>query len=307
MWQWTINDFEVGRPLLEVIALRIPAAPAGLLRQLLRKGRIGYGGGTVSNEPIVVAGLPIAIRPSARLDELVAAGGLNPDMLLFEDRHSLVVAKPAGLAVHRASGVEEHLQGRVARFLAWRQAPYQGRPVHRLDIGTSGPVLFAKGRHAAGAYGRKLMAGHFTKRYLALVVGEVPGSGELTTPVPDGGRDKTALTRYRRLAAAGRYCLLDLELVTGRTHQARRQLADAGWPIVNDRRYGGTTVGTEAHPWLHCRQLIFPDLDSDARHTVAAPLPATLVESLRKLGLDLPLPADNISGNFLLSGSIERL
>jgi 23S rRNA pseudouridine955/2504/2580 synthase len=307
MWQWTITDFEAGQPLLAALGLRIPAVPAGLLRQLLRTGRISCNGATIHNEGPVPAGMTVAIRTSARLDELIAAGGLLPEALLFEDRHGLVVAKPAGLAVHGAAGVEEHLQERVARFLAWRQIPYQARPVHRLDIGTSGPVLFGKGRQATGDYGRLLMAGRFTKRYLALVTGNVPGSGDLTTPVPDGGRLKDAVSRYRRLATAGRYTLLDLELVTGRPHQARRQLADAGWPIVNDRRYGGRLLEGARYPWLHCRQLGFPDLDSDRRHQVDVPIPAALSDILGRLGFDQFALMAFAGGNFLTTVPQERL
>lgn len=288
MWIWRLTQYEAGRPLLAAVALRLPAVPPGLLRQLLRKGRISCNGEVVREERIVPAGALIALRPSLRLDELVAAGGLPPESLLFEDQQVLVLAKPAGLAVHRAAGSEDHLHGRVNRLLALRRAPYQAHPVHRLDIGTSGAVLFAKGKQAAGAYGRLLMAGQLDKRYLALVTGNVPGAGELLTPVPAGGRLKAALSRYRRLATAGNCSLLELELVTGRTHQARRQLADAGWPIVGDDRYGGSRSQTLGHPWLHCRQLSFPGLDGAGRHRVVAPLPTAHRHHLAGLGFDLP-------------------
>jgi 23S rRNA-/tRNA-specific pseudouridylate synthase len=306
MWQWTINNFEAGLPLLAAIALRLPAVPAGLLRQLLRKGRISCEGVVAGDNLPVAAGMTVALRSSARLDELMAGSGVTPERLLFEDAHTLVVAKPAGLAIHRAAGIEEHLQGQVARFLAWRQAPYRARPVHRLDIGTSGPVLFAKGRQAAGDYGRLLMAGRFRKQYLALVTGTPPETGELTTPVPDGGRYREALTRYRCLASSGRYALLDLELVTGRTHQARRQLADAGWPIVNDRRYGGAATGT-GHIWLHCRQLTFPAVDGDVLHQIDAPAPLVLAELLQQLGFVYNPNQGQRNLIFMTPGAQERL
>ena len=288
MWSWNVNTFEAGQPLLAALALRLPAAPAGLLRQLLRKGRIDCDGAPAGEEFVVSAGMTITLRSSRRLAELVAAGGLTPEQLLFEDHHTLVVNKPAGLAMHRAVGVDTHLQGEVTRFLAWRRTPYRAHPAHRLDIGTSGAVLFAKGQQAAGVYGRLLMAGELSKSYLAVVRGEVPEQGSLTTPVPDGGQLKDALSRYRRLGTAGRYALLELELVTGRPHQARRQLADAGWPIVGDHRYGGARFEALGHPWLHCQRLGFPSLDGAGFHQVTAPLPTALTGTLRQLGLDLP-------------------
>jgi len=298
MWHWNVSEFEAGQMLLAAIALRLPAVPAGLLRQLLRSGRICCDGESVCAEFPVATGMAIALRPSLRLDALVADGGLPPERLLFEDAQALVVAKPAGLAIHRAAGNDVHLQGQIARFLDRRHAPYQARPVHRLDIGTSGAVLFAKGKEAAGAYGRLLMAGQIGKRYLALVTGKVPECGELTTPVPDGGQMKASLSRYRRLATTAGYVLLDLELVTGRPHQARRQLADAGWPIVGDRRYGGTRLAALGHPWLHCRQLCFPKLDGAGIRRVAAPLPPELTTGLKGLPFDWSALADMGAENF---------
>jgi len=292
MWQWIVNDFEAGQPLLKAMALRIPAVPAGLLRQLLRKGRISCDGTVVNDDLPVPTGTTVVIRSSQRLDALIAAGGLSPEAFLFEDRFALVVNKPAGLAIHRASGVDDHLQGRVARFLTLRQAPYQAHPVHRLDLGTSGPVLFGKGRRVTGEYGRLLMAGGLTKRYLALVTGTVPDTGELTTPVPDEGQFKDSVSRYLRLATSGRYALLDLELVTGRPHQARRQLADAGWPIVGDPRYGGKRIEGLQRPWLHCRQLIFPQLEGSSLIRVDAPLPEALQGVLQRLDVALPAPTE---------------
>jgi 23S rRNA-/tRNA-specific pseudouridylate synthase len=209
----------------------------------------------------------------------------------------MVVFKPAGLAVHQAVGHDDNLTSRVSRYLALRHAPYRAAPVHRLDIGTSGPVLFGKGREATGRYGRLLMAGRIGKGYLALVAGNVPVLGELATPVPEGGLPKPALTRYRRLATAGSLCLLELDLVTGRPHQARRQLADAGWPIVGDRRYGGRPWPRLGHPFLHSHRLSFPALATDQLRQIDCPLPPALAALLSGAGLELPPEFTGIAEN----------
>ena len=291
MWQWLISDFEGGHLLADALALRLPAAPTAFLHQLFRKGRIRCGDQPLAADCRVTSGMLLNVRSSTRLAELAGLGGIPPEELLFEDQHALVVYKPAGLAVHRAVGHEDdNLVARVTRFVALRHTPYRVAPVHRLDIGTSGPVLFGKGHRATGQYGRLLMAGRISKKYLAVVAGRVPEQGELTTPIPDGELVKPALTRYRRLSAAGRFCLLELDLVTGRPHQARRQLAEAGWPIVGDRRYGGPEWPGLDHPFLHSHRLRFPALDTAAYHEVVCPLPAPLAGTLANTGLILPWP-----------------
>lgn len=288
MWQWQITEFEGGRLLPDALALRLPAAPRAFLHQLIRKGRVRHDNRVLAADSIVASGMLLTVLPSARLAELIEMGGILPLALRFEDRHALVINKPAGLATHQAVGHDDNLTDRVARFLALRHDHYRASPVHRLDIGTSGPVLFGKGQRATGQYGRLLMDGLISKGYLALVSGRVPDQGELTTPVPDGAALKPSLARYRRISTAGSLCLLELELITGRPHQARRQLADAGWPIVGDRRYGGSVWPGLDFPFLHCHRLCFPTLDTNELRQVDCPLPSSLMSMLAALGLTLP-------------------
>lgn len=285
MWQWQITDFETGRSVLEALALRVPAAPRAFLRQAIRKGRIRCDTRTLAAEETVTGGMYLTIATSSRFEELAGTCGIDPQSILFEDQHALVVFKPAGLAVHQAAGHDDNLANRVARFIALRHAPYRTAPVHRLDIGTSGPVLFGKGRQATGRFGQLLMDGQIRKHYLALVGAVVPVAGELVTPVPDQGLLKPARTIFRRLACSGRYCLVELDLVTGRPHQARRQLADAGWPIVGDRRYDGPSLAGLNHPFLHCQRLTFPRLDTQTIHQTECPLPGFLGELLAAVGI----------------------
>jgi RluA family pseudouridine synthase len=298
MWQWQVTEFEAGHRLLDALALRMPAASRTFLQQIVRKGRIRWDGQPAAADLPVSSGMCLTVRVSARFAELADLCGVPPQDLLYEDRHALVIYKPAGLAIHRALGHDDNLVSRAARFAVLRHAPYRLAPVHRLDIGTSGPVLFAKGRWAAGQYGRLLMAGRLGKHYLAMVTGRVPEHGQLTTAVTEDRRLRPALTRFRRLAAAGFRSLLELDLVTGRQHQARQQLAAAGWPIVGDRRYGGPLWPGLDHPFLHCHRLIFPALDDGQPRQVNCPLPSPLAELLIAAGLP-PGRAEAIQENCL--------
>jgi len=294
MWHWQVSEYESGRPLLEAVALRIPAAPRAFLHQTIRKGRILLGDQVLVADQTVSSDMTLTVKASARLEALARLCGILPGDLLYEDQYALVVYKPAGLAVHQAAGHDDNLLNRAVRFAAWRHAPYRVMPIHRLDIGTSGPILFGKGHYAAGQYGRLMMDQRISKHYLALVAGRVPREGQLATPVLEGNVPKPALTRFQRLAAAENCSLVMLELVTGRRHQARRQLADAGWPIVGDRRYGGPTWPRLNHPFLHCHRLQFPDLTTQRLREVNCPLPAELGILLTGIGVPFtPKPADD--------------
>ena len=310
MWHWQVTESEAGQQLLDALTLRVPAAPRAFLHQTVRKGRVCCAGRPANIELPLTLGMSLSVQTSARFLELAGLGGVPPQDLLYEDHHALVVFKPAGLAMHRAEGHTDTLVDRATRFAALRRAPYRLAPVHRLDAGTSGPVLFAKGRWAAGQYGRLLMAHQLSKHYLALVAGDVPSQGRLTSPIAEGELLKTALTRYRCLAAARPFSLLDLELVTGRQHQARRQLADAGWPIVGDRRYGGPPWPGLEHPFLHCHRLGFPELATRQLRHIDVPLPAQLAAILSAIGLTTaPSTANNLANNLenAAGGGQERV
>ena len=285
MWQWQATEIETGQRLVDALAQRMPAAPRAFLRQTLRKGRVHCAGRPASADLLLACGMDLSVQASARFAELASLGGVPPRDLLFEDRHALVIYKPPGMAMHRGVGHADTLVERAARFTALRRAPYRLAPVHRLDVGTSGPVLFAKGRWAAGQYGRLLMDGRFAKYYLALAAGRVPLHGELATPVIATGRLQPALSRYRCLATSGSLSLVELELVTGRQHQARQQLAAAGWPIVGDRRYHGRPWPELAQPFLHCQRLCFPGLEDGQTRQVHCPLPPELAAILAAAGL----------------------
>jgi 23S rRNA-/tRNA-specific pseudouridylate synthase len=129
-----------------------------------------------------------------------------------------------------------------------------------------------------------IMANEAVKHYLALVEGCITLPGALTSPVPTKGRCKSALTRFHPIANAGDYTLLDLELLTGRHHQIRHQLATANRPIVGDSRYSGTTIDGLGRLFLHCHQLTFRQPITEQKIEIICPLPGELRALLRQLG-----------------------
>ena len=280
MTQWQINLREENLPLHEALALRVPTAPTAFLRQLCKKQRVSVNKDTAEASRLTRVGETIAVKNSQRWLECIEKLPVKPEQILYEDSDSIVLNKPAGLAIHRAVGHEDNLLHRVQDFLSLRKETFQVSPVHRLDIGTSGAVLFGKGRAAISKLGQMMIADQFSKSYLALVSGKLTEPGELDSEVPAKGKVKEALTRYKPLASTESYTLLELQLVTGRHHQIRHQLAVSGHPIIGDARYRGELIDGLDHPLLHCHQLTFPQSNDERTITVKAPFPEDLSELL---------------------------
>lgn len=206
-----------------------------------------------------------------------AAAGPSELRVLWEGEGLVALDKAPGVPVAptRASAV-----GTLLHALARRsgRSLREIHPVHRLDTPTSGVVLVALDAAAAGFLGRALQEGRVRKTYVARVAGRPEHeTGEWSWPlreespgfvrVDSGG--KPALTRYRVVRGEGGTALLELEPVTGRTHQLRVHAARAGCPILGDRKYGGPEA---PRLMLHAWRIAFP-LPSGGERTVESPLP----------------------------------
>lgn len=183
-----------------------------------------------------------------------------PLAIIHRDEHLCAIDKPSGLLVHRTP-----LDRGATEFAVQLLRDQLGRhvyPVHRLDRGTSGVLLFALDPEVARALGARFMSREVGKRYVAVVRGHPPDAGvidhslarehddyEPLTPGWHAGDAQVAVTRFRRLAVAevphavdryptSRYALLELQPDTGRRHQIRRHLKHASHPVIGDATYG---------------------------------------------------------------------
>ncbi len=182
---------------------------------------------------------------------------LSDDLrIIFEDRWILAVEKPAGVLVHGDGTGAETLTDAVAAYLAGEgRADVRPQAVQRLDVETTGLVLFSLDAATQPALDAEVAGRDMRKVYLAVVAGRFPW-GEKTIDVPIGrdrhdarkmrvcapGQGKPAQTRVRKLAFKGGRILLEVELLTGRRHQIRVHLASLGFPIVGDTLYGGSAA-----------------------------------------------------------------
>jgi tRNA pseudouridine65 synthase len=216
----------------------------------------------------------------------------EPLPTLFVDPHVIVVSKPSGMLVHRGWGDD----GDVALFRVRDALGEHVYPVHRLDRGTSGALLFARTREAASTLGRSFEAGRIDKRYLALVRGTPPVAGAIDSPVPrsEGGPRVPALTRFRLVACSPveRCSLVLATPETGRLHQVRRHFHHIHHPLVGDVNYGSGAINRRFRAAyalrrlaLHAAFIAFPHPATGERVEVSAPLPDDLASALAALGL----------------------
>jgi RluA family pseudouridine synthase len=223
-------------------------------------------------------------------------------LVLHEDAEILALNKPAGLSSQGGRG-----QVHTLDELLWAFAkPGKARPrlIHRLDRDTSGVILTAKTKPAAGFLGKALMRRAFSKTYLAIVTPAAPEprGGVIDLPLrrdeqgreaymrvcpPDHPDAEAARSRYRTLKDAPGAALLELDPETGRMHQLRVHLAALGRPIAGDARYGGALV-VGGHPvprlMLHAAALSFPHPAGGTKR-LAAPPPADFAGMITTLGL----------------------
>lgn len=270
---------EQGLTIAEFLLQRIPAAPQGYIRQLLNKGKISRNTEQLGWQDRLFSGDTVHLPDSARLQQLcdIPTPVVGPLTILYESREILIVDKPAGLAVHNSLGHEnDNLTARIEALLAQRGEQFSVAPVHRLDLETSGPILFGKGKQACAALGKLFMRHEVEKYYLALVAGQTQGAGELCGEIPSKGKMKEAVTEFRAISRNEQASLLELRLGTGRQHQIRRQLEQLGHPVFGDRRYGGPCPRELCRMFLHCCRLSFIDPFNGAQLDIESELPDEL-------------------------------
>jgi 23S rRNA pseudouridine1911/1915/1917 synthase len=202
--------------------------------------------------------------------------------LLYKNNQLIAFSKPVGLAVQPDESGETSL---LKQAEAYCQHPLH--VVHRIDQPVSGVVLFAKSPQAARAIGAQLQARAIGKTYLAVVSAAPPApEGTLVhyihkNPVKnratafDDERPGTerAELNYRTIGASERYWLLEVQLITGRHHQVRAQLAAIGCPIKGDVKYGARRSNADRSIHLHAWKMEFKHPVSEEQVIIEAPLP----------------------------------
>lgn len=314
--QKTVEDDEAGMRLDRWFKVHYPDLAFGALQKLLRTGQVRVDGGRAKSETRLEAGQTVRIPPMAAASVLekgpMTARTIRNQsdeealkrMILFEDKKVLVLNKPAGLAVQGGSGLNRHIDGMLD---ALRNAKGEKpRLVHRIDRDTSGILVVARTRGAAQKLTGSFRTRDTQKTYWALVKG-VPKKREgristwlLKEQTPDGDKMRVckhgepdadhAVSDYRVIQVAGhQLSWLEMEPVTGRTHQLRVHAAHMGNPILGDPKYFEDDPnwefpgGMQKKLHLHARRIVIPHPDGGVIN-VTASLPPHMVQSWNLLG-----------------------
>ena len=265
------------------------------LRQLIDSGDVLVNGATVKPAHRVRPGDRVMVsvpppKPSIAVPQDI------PLTVIYQDADLVVIDKPTGLAAHPGPGHPDRtlVNGLLALCPDIQGIGGEIRPgiVHRLDKDTSGLMMAAKTETAHHNLSQQIKERRVEKGYLALVEGAPESdSGVIEAPIGRDPRRRTRMavtaggresrTGYRLLERAGRYSLLELQLHTGRTHQARVHLAWLGHPLLGDAVYGKRSPLLPRH-FLHAHRLAFAHPATGEPLEFRSPLPDDLQAALEE-------------------------
>lgn len=315
------EDF-VGVRLDKFLSHQYPEIPRTRLFRVVRKGEVRVNGKRAAIDTRLASGDDVRLPPIRELAPGEAGAASGPGgapavrgprlpkglletvtgAILHEDERLVVINKPAGLAVHGGSGINH---GVIEALRAARPDERDKLElVHRLDRDTSGVLLIARRPAVLRMLHAELREGeNFEKRYLALVKGswqlgkkridaplrtDLRVGGERTVKVQTSG--KSAISDFRPVQGFGRIAsLLEVSILTGRTHQIRVHAAYAGHPVAGDPKYGDFEFNKEMREYgldrmfLHASSLSFVWPDRGTEFSVNAPLPPELAQVIDAL------------------------
>lgn len=297
-----IDATRAGQRIDNFLQTLLKGVPKSRVYRMLRTGEVRVNKGRIKANYRLQAGDAVRIPPVREAESPPPASPGSQVLqrieqsILLEDKGLLILNKPSGLAVHGGSGLN---YGAIEALRQMRpEAPYL-ELAHRLDRDTSGCLVIAKRRSVLRALHELLRGDGMDKRYLALVKGRWQGgerrvdapllkntlrSGERVVRVSDEG--KASLSLFRPVTVFADCSLVEVRLMTGRTHQIRVHAAAIGHPIAGDDKYGDAAFNKAMKVrglqrlFLHARSLAFTLSNEETGKTldyaVTAPLDAAL-------------------------------
>ena len=276
MKKYIVKKDESGQTLEKFIKKSFPNMPLSFLYKLFRKKDVKVNGHWEDKKYIINENDEVSIYISDdQADNFIKSDDIKPNndlepLIVYEDENVLIVNKPRGVLVQPDKSGSLSLDKMVISYLMYKgeydpeSLGFKPGPSHRLDRNTSGLVIFGKNTVTL-QYLSEALKNHelITKHYYTLVLGELVEDGIIDTPlkkdessgkvyvssIKDGG--KHAKTMYHVLESFNGFTLLDVTLLTGRTHQIRVHLSSIGYPVIGDSKYGNFDINHEFSKKYH--------------------------------------------------------
>lgn len=321
MQKYIVNNKESGQTLEKYVKKVLSQAPLSFIYKLFRKKDIKVNGHWEKEKYIVNEGEEVSIYISdEQLEEfnkknIYQASDYIKPWILYEDENVLFINKPRGVLVQKDENYNEKpLDQMVIEYLMFKgdydpqnDLAFKPGPAHRIDRNTSGIVIFGK-NHDALAYLFELFQKHelIGKHYICLVTGDVEREGTVEVPLrknfdtkkvvvaPLSSGAKPAKTVYHPIERFGDFTLLDITLITGRTHQIRVHMSYIRHHVVGDGKYGDFKVNNMLekeygfkNQFLHASEVHFGQLEKPltnlSKKSFKAEMPQEYDDLLNKL------------------------
>ena len=294
MRELTIGKNDAGQRLDRFVSKSLPLLPPALLQKYIRIKRIKVNGARAQRDQRLQTGDVLQLYINDEFFDQPKEDNLflslwKPSLdIVYEDENLMLLNKRPGLVVHadeteKVNTLINHIQAYLYQKREWNprwENAFTPALCNRIDRNTGGIVIAAKNAETLRIINEKIRDREIDKRYLCISLGAPkPPEGEISCfllkdekkkqvavyhrPVPGG---KTAVMRYRTLERRGELSLLEIELLTGRTHQIRATMADLGCPLLGDGKYGSGAKNRqygETRQALYSYQLTF-DFPTDA-------------------------------------------
>lgn len=306
----TVTHSEGGKRLHRYIRNLLPNIPLGQVYKMIDQGQVRVNGKRKKQDYEIVSGDELTLymeeeafkQGSGGPEKKTKFAGINTQIeVIYEDGELLVVNKPVGLLTHPDQTEQrDTLITRVHAYLYKKgeldSHLFQPATANRLDRNTSGLVLIGKTAGMLHQLNQWIQKREMEKYYVTIVEGRVTGEATIAgtllrdehsnvtkvvkPSIENREKEKEAVTKYKSLQQGDAYSLVEVELISGRTHQIRTHFQSIGHPLLGDIKYGGRAVAGVNHQLLHAWKIVMPD-----GRTFTAPMPQLFRSMLKQKGI----------------------